>query len=106
MFWECPVIVSYWHAVFAEINLRLQLTLVPTPSLALLEIPDDDQHSHHSKLLIAYLLYYAKKASSGKPEVSAWEAMVDAALPLYKMTYFNRGCHWKFDKVWSSRTLT
>lgn len=58
---ECPSIMSYWKAVFPEINLRLQLTLTPTPFLALLGIPDNEQHSHHSKLLISHLLYYAKK---------------------------------------------
>lgn len=88
------MIMSYWHNK-NKINLRLQLTLTPTPSLALLGTPDDEQRSHHSKLLILYLLYYAKKA------------MVNAAaLPLYKMTYSNRGCHWKFEKVWSPWTLT
>lgn len=112
MFWECPSIMSYWEAVFAEINLRLQFTLTPTPSLALLGIPDDEQHPHHSKLLISYLLYYAKKEIQLKwlpphqHDVAAWEAMVNAALPLYKMTYSNKGCHWKFEKVWSPWTQT
>lgn len=61
MFWECPAILSYWEVVFAEINLRLQLTLTPTPSLVLLGIPEDEQRPHHLKLLISHLLYYAKK---------------------------------------------
>lgn len=57
VFWECPIIFAYWEAI----NLRLKLTLIPAPSLALLGLPDDEQHSHHLKLLISYLLYYAKK---------------------------------------------
>lgn len=61
MFWECPITLTYWKAVFDEINLRLQLDLFPTPFLALLGIPDDDHRSHYSKLLITYLLYYTKK---------------------------------------------
>lgn len=89
------------------INLKLQLTLLLTPSLTWLGIPDDDQHSHHTKLVIAHLLYYAKReilmnwSSSTPPVVSSWEAMVDAALPMYKLTYINQGCPWKSDKVWS-----
>lgn len=62
MFWECPVIVPFWHAFFGEINLRLQINLTPAPAMALLGVPDDEQRTHHSKLLIAYLLFYAKKA--------------------------------------------
>lgn len=106
------MILSYWEAVFAEINLRLQLPLIPTPSLALLGVPDVDQRPHHLKLLISYLLYYAKKEilmkwlHPHKPEVVAWEMTVNAALPLYKMTYSNRGCPWKFEKVWAPWTMT
>lgn len=60
MFWECPLILSYWEAAFAEINLGLQLATMPALSLALLGIPDDEQR-HHMKLLILHPLYYAKK---------------------------------------------
>lgn len=27
MFWECPVLVSFWREVFAKINFRLQINL-------------------------------------------------------------------------------
>lgn len=60
MFWDCPVISSYWSAVFGEINLRLQLSVLVVPELALLEVHNDAQRSHHQKLLISYLLFYAK----------------------------------------------
>lgn len=34
--------MTYWKEVFDELNPRLQLELIPTPSMALLGIPDDD----------------------------------------------------------------
>lgn len=53
MFWECLCIAPYWAAVFEENNLELQLTLVPSPSLALLVIQDNEQRSHHTKLFVS-----------------------------------------------------
>lgn len=84
-------------------RLKLRLSLSPSPSLALLGIQDDEQQSHHTKFLISYLLYYAKKlilmkwSALTQPAVSSWEAIVNVALPLYKMTYMNRGWPFKFD---------
>lgn len=40
-----------------------------------------------------------KWTSAATPGVSSWEAMVDAALPMYKLTYINRGCSLKYDNV-------
>lgn len=107
MFWECSIITSFWSEVFSEINLRLQLSLSVTPELALLGVHDDAHCSHHLKLLISYLLFYAKKEillkwiSVTLPSLSSWEALIDAALPMYRLTYINRGCQWKYDKVWA-----
>lgn len=36
MFWTCPHVVTFWAAVFESINIRLQLTLLIVPELALL----------------------------------------------------------------------
>lgn len=108
MFWSCPMLSSFWAEIFDQLNVRLELNVPMTPELALLGVHDDDQRSHHSKLLISYLLFYAKKeilckwTSSVPPDVATWENKVNAALPMYKLTYINRGCPWKFDKVWSS----
>lgn len=27
MFWECPIIVTFWSAIFGEINSRLEVSL-------------------------------------------------------------------------------
>lgn len=73
---------------------------------------EDAQRSHHSKLLIAYLLFYSKKQIllkwilSSPPALSSWEALIDAALPMYRITYMNSGCKWKYDKVWAPWTST
>lgn len=61
MFWNCPIISTYWTKVFGEINSKLQLSLPMSPELALLGVHDDEQRPHHLKLLISYLFFYAKK---------------------------------------------
>lgn len=60
MFWTCPVLAQFWTNVFDLINTRLQLSLPMTPKLALLGI-HDEQQPRYTKLLISYMLYYAKK---------------------------------------------
>lgn len=88
MFWESPVIVSYWSNIFTKINFRLQLSLPTSPELALLGMQEDDQRSRHAKLLKSYLLYYANKeilfkwTLSTPPGVSSWETMVNVGLPM------------------------
>lgn len=63
--------------------------------LALLGILDPAQRSHHSKLLISYLLFYTKKeilckwSSPTPPTLSSWKAMIDSAMPLYKLIYIS-----------------
>lgn len=61
MFWTCPWVAWFWAAVFDLINSRLQLPLLCTPELALLGIYVDKQTPRYTKLLISYLLSYAKK---------------------------------------------
>lgn len=112
MLWECPKIQPFWREVFDLINVKLDLPIPMSPELALLGIPDDNQRSHHSKPLISYLLFYAKKviickwSSPDPPTLSSWLAMIDGALPIYKLTYISRGCPWKFNKVWQRWTST
>lgn len=90
--WECPQIETFWLVIFDLINIKLDLAISMSPELALLGIPDDAQRLHHSKLLISYLLFYDKKAILYTPSLSSWKAKIDAALPLYKLTYISRGC--------------
>lgn len=106
MFWDCPALSTFWSGVFEQLNVRLELSVPRTPELALLGIHEDEQRPHHSKLLISFLLFYAKKeilcrwSSPSPPTLTSWENTINAALPLYKLTYISRGCPWKFDKVW------
>lgn len=86
--------------MFNEINLRLQLSLPVLRELALLGVHEDAQCSHHSKLLISYLLFYAKKEilkkwiSSSPLALSSWEVLIDVALLMCRITYMNIGCQW------------
>lgn len=107
MFWDCPIIANYWAAVFSGINSRLQMSIPASPELALLGVHDDEQRSHHLKLLISYLLFYAKKeiflkwTDSSPPSLPSWKAQIEAAIPMYRIIYMNQGCPWKFEKVWA-----
>lgn len=100
MFWDCPALSIFWSGI--QLNVQLELSVPMSPELALLGIHEDEQRPHHSKLLILYL-FYAKKEILCKwssPALSSWESKINAALPLYKLSYIHRGCPWKFDKVW------
>lgn len=78
--------------------------------LALLGIQEDDQRPRYTKLLLSLLLFYAKKeillkwTSPLPPTVRLWENSVNAILPMYKLTYMNRGCPQKFERVWQPWT--
>lgn len=61
MLWDCPKIRIFWREVFELLKVKLEMSIPLSPELALLGIQDDDQRSHHNKLLISYLLFYAKK---------------------------------------------
>lgn len=103
MFWDCPVILPSWSAVFGEINLSLQLSLPMLPALPLLGVHDDAHRSNCQKRQIFYLLLYAKKEILLKwilpspPSLSSWEALIDDTLTMYRITSINRGCQWKYD---------
>lgn len=61
MFWECPALTKFWSEIYEQLNVRLELEVPRTPELALLGIHEDEQRPHHSKLLISYLFFYARK---------------------------------------------
>ena len=106
MFWACPKLSDFWSAVFDFINVRLQLDVPVELALGLLGIQDDDQRPRFTKTLLSMLLFYAKKVilfkwnSRAPPTVGAWMDLINAALPLYKITYINRGCLLKYERVW------
>ena len=105
-FWTCSKLLDFWSAVFETVNVRLHLSLPVSPELVLLGVQDDEQRPRYVKLLLSLLFFYAKKAillkwtSRAPPTVGAWMDAVNAVLPLYKMTYMNWGCPWKFERVW------
>lgn len=75
MFWSCPRIARFWREVVELIN---HLTLPISPELALLGILDDQQRPRYTKLLIADLLYFAKREiilkwnACSSPSVDSW----------------------------------
>lgn len=61
MFLDCPALSTFWSGIFNHLNIRLELSVPVTLELALLGIHEDEQRPHHSKRMISYLCFYAKK---------------------------------------------
>lgn len=95
-----------------EINTITNLSVPLDPKILILGITELITHSTYDKLLLFYLCFYARKALLQQwklvtpPTVNQWRALVDAVLPLYKLTYMGRKCPKKFDKVWKSWVTT
>lgn len=95
MFWACPRLSGYWSAIVEFINGRLQLDIPLMAELALLGIQEDEQRPRYTKLL----LLYAKKGillkwtSRSPPTVGAWVDLVNAILPIGRLTNVSRGCN-------------
>lgn len=110
MLWACPKLTQYWAAIMEHINTRLQLDIPLMAELALLGIQDDEQRPRYTRLLISFLLFYAKKeillkwAFPSARTVRAWETPVNTVLPMFKLTYTNRGCPQKFEQIWQPWT--
>lgn len=106
MFWTCPRLSRFWAEVGEAINIRLQMSIVLTPELALLGIQDEEQRPRYTKILISLLFFYAKKeillkwTSPLPPTIRSWKNSVNAILPLYKLTYMSRGCPLKYERIW------
>lgn len=75
------------------------------PLVLLLGITDNLPTTTHKKLFIFYAAFYARKAillqwkATEPPRVTIWEDLVNAALPLYKMTYMGHNCPKKIHKI-------
>lgn len=54
-------IARFWGEMLELMNVHHQVVLLTTPELILLGIQDDEQRPRCTKLLISYLLYYAKR---------------------------------------------
>lgn len=92
-----PLIQTFWQAVIADVNGVTGLSLDRDPLVFLLGITDNLVTTKHTKLFIFYMDYYASKTILSRwklpdpPELSAWRALNNAVLPLYKITYL--GCN-------------
>lgn len=59
--WDCPTIQDYWRRVVSDVNIATNLSLSMDPKVLLLGITDSVTHSTHTKLLLFYLCFYARK---------------------------------------------
>lgn len=106
--WSCPVVEGYWREVLSEINSIGELTVPFSPIPLLLGICDFLEAPQRKKLFVFYTSFYARKAillqwnQTQPPTKKVWLSLVNAALPLYKLTYLGRNCPRKFDKIWAS----
>lgn len=89
-------------------SFKLRVPCDPLPLL--LGIVDTLVATQAKKQFVLYTAFYARKAvllkwnDSAPPTVQQWRALVDAALPLYKLTYLGRNFPKKFEKIWASWT--
>lgn len=92
----------------ADVNRVTGLSLERDPLVFLLGITDNLVTTKHTKLFTFYAAYYARKTILSKwklpdpPQLSAWRALINTVLPLYKLTYMGRNCPQKFDKIWAA----
>lgn len=108
-FWGCPVVARFWREVVELINHHLELALPTNPEL-FLGIQEDEQRTRCTKILISYLFYYAKREIILKwnsflpPCIASWGKSINAALPMFGLTYISRNCPKKFERVWQPWT--
>lgn len=108
MTWSCPRLRGYWEQVLADVNQTVETTIPLCPRALLLNVLVDSGVGKYAKLFIAFATYYARREIllrwklSEPPTVNAWRKTLNTVLPLYKITYVNRNCPSKFDKIWSS----
>lgn len=104
--WACPKIREFWTEVVSVINSVASVVVPLDPTVLLLGVSDLVTKNTHTKLFIFYAAYYARKAillkwkTPDPPTLAQWRSMIDAVLPLYKLTYMTRKCPKKFDKIW------
>lgn len=104
--WDCPLIQAFWKKVVSDINAATSLPVSVDTKVLLLGITKSVTHSTHTRLLLFYLCFYARKVLlqhwklAFPPTAAQWYTLVGSVLPLYKLTYMGRKCPQKFDKVW------
>ena len=102
------MIQQFWSDVVNVINSVGNIHVDLNPIILLLGICDNVIPNTHKRLFVFYASFYARKAillrwkQLEPPTVSQWKALINAALPLYKLTYMNRKCPKKFEKIWGA----
>lgn len=72
----------------------------------LLNIFNASVRGRHTRLFLSYATFYTRKEiflhwkDAAPPTVPTWCSVLNSMLPLYKITYINRNCSGKFDKIW------
>lgn len=98
VFWSCPVIKVYWTQILSVINDLLGISVAPSPHICLLGLVEELVPRVVERTLIGLLLFYARKMitlcwkKQAPPSLSLWKTHVNIILPLYKDTYYHRGC--------------
>lgn len=106
--WSCQQLQIFCEGVVNYINSIGKLRVPYDPIPLILSIVDTLETSQSKKLFVFYTAFYARKAvllkwnNSSPPTVQQWRTLVDAALPLYKLTYLGRNCPKKFNRIWAA----
>lgn len=106
MIWECPIIHSFWAEVHHFINVKLGLPEVCSPLTSLLGLAEDILPTKYGRILYRLLLFYARKSillnwkPPKRPSVVHWVSLINADLPMYKLTYAARGTPDRFYLIW------
>lgn len=100
------VVRPYWESVITELNELCDGFLQLELRMALLSIMQYVLASRYLQLFLFFALYYAHRElllrwkQPTLPTLTSWVSAVNAVLPLYKLSYENRGCLKKYVKVW------
>lgn len=106
IFWHCPKIQRYWSEVLDTVNRVASTTLPHAMEVCLLGLIETLVPTMAKRTLVGLLLFYARKniaiwwKKPAPPSLTQWKSLVNNNLPLYRDTYFNRGCPMKYDRVW------
>lgn len=106
--WSCQHLQLFWRGMVTDINAIGQHRVPCDPLLLLLGIVDNLEAIQAKKQFVFYTAFYARKAvllkrkDPAPPTVQQWRALVDAALPFYKLTYLGPNCPKKFEKIWGT----
>lgn len=99
---------EFWRVILDDINSIGKIKVQFSPIPLLLGICDFLEAPQGKNLFVFYASFYARKATllhwnqTQLPTKQHWLSLVNAALPLYKLTYLGRNCPKKFNKIWTA----